>query len=85
MCNRKMYIPNIDEKAPVWAFSIWSDAAGGSLVIFPSFWVYVPYGMRINAGEKYFAGSFSSMFGMYIFLLHICRNRHYLHELSGQH
>jgi hypothetical protein len=51
MCNVKMYIPNIDEKAPVWAIPIWSDAAGGSLVshghragcvIFPSFWVYVP-------------------------------------------
>ena len=48
MCNRKMFIPNIDEKAPVWAIQIiiWSDASGGSLVshghgagcvIFPSF------------------------------------------------
>ena len=28
MCNKKMYTPNIDEKAPVWAIPIWSDAAG---------------------------------------------------------
>jgi hypothetical protein len=62
MCNKKMYIPNIDERAPVWAIPIWSDAAGGSLVshghgagcvIFPSFWVYVSWGMRINAGKLF--------------------------------
>ena len=58
MCNRKMFIPNIE----VWAIPIWSDAAGGSLVsyghgagcvIFPSFCVYVPLGMKINAGKQY--------------------------------
>ena len=50
MCNKMMPIPDLDEKGPVWAIPIWSDAAGGSLVshgngagciIFPSLWTYV--------------------------------------------
>jgi hypothetical protein len=58
MCNRKMYIPNIGEKAPVWSISIWSDATGGSLVShghgagFVS-WVYVSWVMKINAGKLF--------------------------------
>ena len=32
MCNKMMPIPDLDEKGPVWAIPIWSDAAGGSLV-----------------------------------------------------
>ena len=62
MCNGRMSIPNLERKSPVWATPIWSDAAGGSLVlhgqgagciIFPSFWVYVPWGGRINAGKLF--------------------------------
>ena len=62
MCNKKMPIPDLDEKAPVWAIPIWSDAAGGSLVshghgagcvIFPTFWTYAPWGKRINSGRVF--------------------------------
>ena len=63
MCNKMMPIPDLDEKAPVWAIPIWSDAAGGSLVshgndagcvIFPSFWTYVAWRKRINSGKMFF-------------------------------
>ena len=29
MSNRIMPLPDLEERAPVWAISIWSDAAGG--------------------------------------------------------
>ena len=62
LCNKRMSIPSLDERAPSWAIQIWSDAAGGSLrshghgagcVILPSLWTYVPWAKNINSGKLY--------------------------------